>query len=238
MEQLADYFERAREAGVQGEVMRHLSEVPLLGALNEPQLVYLASQMVGRAYAPYERIFEQGSSGQDLHVVLEGVTELRQRHRDGIERTVARVGIGQSYGEIGFITGEPRNLAAVNGAEPGLQLVLTGFDFERVLALQPDIGQAIYRRLVEMITGRMKDLAPATRNHLMWGYGAPAAIDALKPPAAMSPGPLLASGALLAIGLIATGTGSAPLWLAVGALLGAGWADLRDPELAPAGGPG
>lgn len=228
MEQLPDYIERAREAGVHGDVLQHLAQVPLLGALNESQLLYLASQMQGRTYAPHERIFEQGSAGQDLHVVLEGATELRQRKSDGVERPVARVEVGQSYGEIGFITGEARNLAAVNGDEPGLQLVLTSFDFERVLALQPDIGQAIYRRLVEMISGRMRDLAPATRNHLMWGYGAPAALDvrgAGAPPAA----PLLGAGLLLASLLFASGSASVLLWLGAGTLLGAGWAELRDP---------
>lgn len=229
MEQLPDYFERAREAGVQGEILRHLSEVPLFAALNEAQLVYLASQMQGRTYAPYERIFEQGSTGQDLYVVLEGTTELRLRYPDGIERTVARVGAGRAYGEIGLVTGEPRNLAAVNGDAPGLQLVLTGFDFERVLALQPDIGQGIYRRLVEMIAGRMRELAPATRNHLMWGYGTPAPLDmgqtATGPPAT----PLLIAGGVSALLLLATGSGSGLLWLGVGALLGAGWAELRDP---------
>lgn len=239
LERLNDYLERAREAGIQGELLNHLKKVPLFSVLGESQLVYLANQLQGRAYAPHERIFEQGSLLRELHVVLEGQTELRQLRPDGNERVAATVTAGHSFGEIGFLTGEPRHLAAVNGSEPGLHVVLSAFDFERVLALAPDVGHAIYQRLLEQITERAKTLLPATRTYVMWGYGAPAASDL--PGSAVPPGgrrtalavmSAIGAGMLFVGYLVATalGPGATLLCLLAGGFVGAAVAQFLDSD--------
>lgn len=160
-------------SAVRADIVAHLARVPIFSGLSESQREYLFDQMQARIYAPGERIFLQGSTGDELHVVLEGSVALKARARNGHETLVSRLSRGHSFGEIGFLTGQPRTLSAVNGPEPGLQLVLSRFDFDRVTTLSPDIGLGVFERVLEMITERMTTLPAPERNRLMWGYEPP-----------------------------------------------------------------
>lgn len=151
----------------------HLGRVPIFAPLSEEQRGYLVDQMQPRVYAPGERIFEQGASGTELHVVIDGTTSLCARGPGGTETEVSRVGPGGSFGEIGFLAGQPRSLAAVNGPAEGRHLVLSRFDFDRVATLAPDIALGVLERVLALISERAGTLPEAERSYLLWGYGPP-----------------------------------------------------------------
>lgn len=164
-----------KESGhaVRADISAHLAKVPIFAGLSDSQREYLLDQMQARIYAPGERVFVQGSKGNEVHVVLEGTVSLLALRKDGREALVSRLSRGQSFGEIGFLIGQPRSLSAVNGPEPGLHLVLSRFDFDRMTALLPDIGLGVFERVLELITERMTALPAPERNRLMWGYDPP-----------------------------------------------------------------
>ena len=180
METIRDFLDRATNGNIREEVLAYLGQVPLFEELTAEQLRYLADQMQARVYDRGERIFSKGSAGHELHVVLEGTVALRDRDASDREVVVAVRGRGESFGEIGFMTSEPRTLSAVNGSEPGLHLVLTRFDFERIAALTPDLALVVFEHMVSLMSDRMKTLPAAQRNYLMWGYAPPRAEGATR----------------------------------------------------------
>lgn len=170
MHVLRNYHERARDTDIRDEIRTHLARVPLFGDLTHEQLDYLADQMEAREYEPNERIFLKGTVGDELHVVLDGIVVLRDRDASGHDRVVTTLSRGDSFGEIGFLTGEPRTLTAYNGAEPGLQLVLSRPCFESIVTRMPGVALRVMERLLHLISQRMRKLPIVQRNYLMWGY--------------------------------------------------------------------
>lgn len=148
-------------------IERAFGRLTFLAGLTGRELLELANEAELRGYRPGERIFEQGSDGEVLHFVLEGHVDLTDRAMDGRERSVAQVGPGDSFGEIGFMLGAPRTLGAVNGPTAGIHATLSRLDFDRVVETHPRIGCAVYRDLVETLAARMNELSAADRDGLL-----------------------------------------------------------------------
>lgn len=148
-------------------IERAFGRLTFLAGLTGDELLMLADEADVRGYRPGERIFEQGSDGDELHFVLEGRVDLLERGIDGRERPVARVEPGDAFGEIGFMLGVPRTLAAVNGPTEGVHATLSRLDFDRLVELNPRIGCAVFRDLVETIAARMNELTAADRDGLL-----------------------------------------------------------------------
>lgn len=151
-----------------------LAHIPLFRGLDAGQLARLRACMQHRVYQPLERIMEQGEEGHDLHVVISGRVSLMDEGRGRRDWLSTAVGAGELFGEIGFLTGQPRTLSAVNGPEPGHQMVLNRFDFERLAWREPAIGYVLFAELLRQIASRLDELPEAHRNYILWGYGSPA----------------------------------------------------------------
>lgn len=105
-----------------------LRDVPILRDVDDETLFALARASREERHAPGQVVVAQGDDGpqRSFYVVMDGVADVVVTGEDGASSTVAGLLAGDYFGEVGLLTGAPRN-ATIKGAgsEP---LVLFAFD--------------------------------------------------------------------------------------------------------------
>jgi CRP-like cAMP-binding protein len=135
---------------------------PLVG-LDRGEAQRLLSEATTVQAAPGDRIVRQGERGDALYVLLSGVAEVVLDEDPDVP--VAVLGAGDPFGEIGFLTEDPRT-ANVVARSPCEVLVLSGSFFHRFIAKEPAVAAKVLLNLARVLAGR---LTSATRR----GHGAP-----------------------------------------------------------------
>jgi CRP-like cAMP-binding protein len=99
-------------------------------------------------------IIRQGEDGADFFVVAEGQVQVELEHDDPeLEPDViARLGVGQYFGELALLTDQPRNASVVASTRCKV-LSLSRGAFETFLAE----SATARRRLMEMSSSRRRD---------------------------------------------------------------------------------
>ena len=84
----------------------------MLGCLPAGALDELASLAMPSSYAAGEVVFEEGSPGDCMHLVIAGAFEVRRS--EGIEQYVlAHLGPGHAFGELAVLDRTPRTATVV-----------------------------------------------------------------------------------------------------------------------------
>lgn len=105
---------------------------------------------------PGDTLFREGDPGDALMIVLEGQLVARVRTQAGTDEEVARLGPGESVGEMAFIDAEPRSATV---STPGGATVLT-FTRAALAALKksaPRVAAAIQRNVLFDVARRLRD---------------------------------------------------------------------------------
>lgn len=80
----------------------------------EPQeLLKLLPSLVQVEYAPGERIIREGEIGTDLFVLLRGSVSIQRTRWLFLSKEVARLQVGEFFGEIGFLVPTVRSASVV-----------------------------------------------------------------------------------------------------------------------------
>jgi len=132
------------------EKLLFLREVPLLRTVPVEILRPLAESFTTEVFQPGERIFEGGSEGDSLYVVVSGTVAI-ERDDEGVR--LAELGSRSSLGEMSLVSGEPRSASAV-ALEEATLLRLERRDFVRQTNREPEILRGVIRAL----SGRIREL--------------------------------------------------------------------------------
>lgn len=89
-----------------------LSKVPAFAQLAPNALAEVSDHMGREHFSPGAVIIRQGDPGDKFYLIASGSVEVLQM-RDGIEQIVARLGVGDFFGERALMTDEPRNATVV-----------------------------------------------------------------------------------------------------------------------------
>lgn len=87
-----------------GEILETL---PFLEGADTDVVERLASGAAERTFQPGETVFQEGSTGREIYLILEGQVEV-VKGSEGEEMLLARRGPGDVLGEMGFIEASPR----------------------------------------------------------------------------------------------------------------------------------
>jgi CRP/FNR family cyclic AMP-dependent transcriptional regulator len=128
-----------REVRDAGERLR---QTPLFQGLSDAEAAALSTFVEGVAVEADTVIVRQGDEADALYVLQSGQVEVRLRSQDGGSKSVATIGTGGYFGEIGILTGGTR-LADVVALEPTELLRLSKDDYERYLAEVVEIDQEL-----------------------------------------------------------------------------------------------
>ncbi len=145
-----------------------LRDLPLFSGLGEGPLELLSQIGHTRTLADGERLFEEGDSGEEVFVVLEGVVRIAKRVPAGGERTLATLNPGAMFGEASIIDQEERSAAAVARSEVKL-LVLPADPMREWLIANPEVGIMVLGRLGSMMLERLRTTNGLLRETISWG---------------------------------------------------------------------
>lgn len=147
------YWRDGHEVGVEaerrerGRLTALLQGVDFLEALTREEIEQLAR--VARV-APYPGglpVVRQGDAGDSLFVIVSGEVEVLAQPADrGPERSLARLGPGNYFGEMSFLTGAPRS-ATIRALEDTELLVLTKEALRPVLLTDPAAAERLSHTL-------------------------------------------------------------------------------------------
>jgi len=135
-------------ATVDPELLRNL---PFMEGAGLDLLARLADAAVERCFNPDEVILEEGSTGRELYLVVDGLVEVVRGR--GVESTVlATRGPGEFFGEMGLVEAKPR-FATVRALRATRLLELSEQKLRSVLAQQP----ALLYHAVQVLSGRLRE---------------------------------------------------------------------------------
>lgn len=125
-----------------------LHQIPLFADLPPDALLPIARLSSYQTLAPDEVLFEQGSFGDALYVVVSGL--LRVQHE---RELVARLGDGEAVGEMAVLDWQPRS-ATVVAESPTTLLRVERNDLMDLLQEKP----ALLRSLLTLLNRRIRDI--------------------------------------------------------------------------------
>ena len=120
-----------------------LDEAPLFASLPEETKRELAEFVNDTEVQSGKHLVDQGDESYNLFVILDGKAEV---YRDG--KSVAELGPGDFFGEMGTVEGAPRSATVVSQKRTRL-LTLGGRDVQRLKEKAPDVLEQLERAIEE-----------------------------------------------------------------------------------------
>jgi putative ABC transport system ATP-binding protein len=110
-----------------------LSRVTLFSQLNPDALAKVAEKMTRESFPPQTQIIKQGEPGDKFYLISRGAVDVIIQRDSEEAKTVARLGVGDFFGERALMTDEPRNATVVTREDTGVYS-LTKADFKAAMA--------------------------------------------------------------------------------------------------------
>lgn len=135
----------------------------LFAALPADVQRFLREQSSVRHFDDGQIIQQRGDEGDGLWLIEEGAGTIGQFQPDGTFRGVARLGPGDSWGELAVLTRTPRAVDAVSRGESKVRFIRASL-FEGVIANRPDAMRPMLAALaaqlqeaIGLLAGQRKD---------------------------------------------------------------------------------
>ena len=90
-----------------------LRQLPLFAGLTDSELTAISRDFTRRQFQPGEAVFYQGDPGYCLYLIESGRVRIYVQGQDGHELSVSVFGVGDLFGEMAVIDGQPRSATAV-----------------------------------------------------------------------------------------------------------------------------
>jgi putative ABC transport system ATP-binding protein len=110
-----------------------LSRVSLFSQLNPDALAKVAEKMSRESFPPQTQIIRQGEPGDKFYLISRGAVDVITQRDSEEPKTVARLGVGDFFGERALMTDEPRNATVATREDTGVYS-LTKADFKAAMA--------------------------------------------------------------------------------------------------------
>lgn len=127
-----------------------LQQVPLFQGVELPDLQALMTLMQQQKYAAEEIIFEKGSRGESMYIVLAGRVRIYLEDELGNELTLIQHDAGEIFGELSLLDQAFRSANAI-AEESTSTLILERVDFLAFINERPQVGIAMMRNLAAML---------------------------------------------------------------------------------------
>ena len=133
------------EPRIEHSLVQALRRVPGFDVLDDRDLLRVVGASVNLAWSNGSMVFEKGSPGDALYIVLSGEVRIYDEV-DGTEVEITRIGPGDFFGEISLLldSEHTKNVQAVEDSE---LLVLMKEPFWALLEKRPDLAEIVQKRL-------------------------------------------------------------------------------------------
>ncbi len=135
------------------QLAKRLKKVSILGALSQSKLKTLASWAEVVAFGEGETVVKRGERGNGLYLILDGSAEVRRG-----SRSLARLGVGQFFGEMSLFDNQPRS-ADVVALRPSKLAVLSKWEFWGFAASEPAVVLSVLQEMSRRLRAADQALA-------------------------------------------------------------------------------
>lgn len=105
----------------------------------------------GTEYRKDDVVFSEGETDTHMYFVLTGAVEVIKGDTGAQPVVLARVGVGDFFGEMSLLLSEPRS-ATVRAAEDGTRTIrISPGNFDTIVRLQPQIAVQMLRVLAQRL---------------------------------------------------------------------------------------
>ena len=137
-------------------IAQALAEVELFRGVSEAGLERIAAIASERVVKKGEKLFDEGSTGQELYLILEGQVRISRDVAGMGEEALAVLGPGKAFGEMSLIDDVPRSADAIIHETCRL-MVLSKEAMEDLLFLHKDLAYEILWNFVKILSARLRD---------------------------------------------------------------------------------
>jgi CRP/FNR family transcriptional regulator len=127
-----------------------LRRAPLFEALDDDSAAALKAGVTVVELSRAERLFEEGASGNQLYVILDGKIKLTRAAADGRENLLSVLGPGEMFGELSLFDPRPRTASATAVTDSRLA-ALAHDDLRSWLTGRPDVALHLLRALAQRL---------------------------------------------------------------------------------------
>ncbi|HEY4612306.1 MAG TPA: cyclic nucleotide-binding domain-containing protein [Bacteroidota bacterium] len=139
----------------QGSTEELLSKVPAFAELSHRELKEVAQIVHRREYATGELVFYQGDPGLGMYIIQEGKVAISIEDKDGAEKDLATLSVGDFFGEVSLLDESPRSATALCKTD----CLLIGFfrpDLFEIVEKNAALGVKIVLKLAEIVAQRLR----------------------------------------------------------------------------------
>ncbi|MCL2789993.1 MAG: cyclic nucleotide-binding domain-containing protein [Desulfobulbus sp.] len=130
--------------------------LPLFDAFRSDDLDTLTRHMHFAEIRRGEHLFAEGDQGDFMCFVVRGLLDvLKTSTKDGDHRVIARLGKGNTIGEMSLIDQSPRS-ATVVARQPSIVIILTKKKFEVLTEEYPVLGVAFLKIIMRLLSLNMR----------------------------------------------------------------------------------
>ncbi|HVO85434.1 MAG TPA: cyclic nucleotide-binding domain-containing protein [Syntrophobacteria bacterium] len=144
-----------------------IAAIPFFSSLGEKDLDKLASTSTLHIFQPGEAIIRQGDAGRSVFLILHGRVRVFTRDYKGQELELAVLGVSQFFGEMSFLTGQPRS-GYVAAVENSVLIELSYTTMYRLVQEHPQVKQTLvkyYRERTEGTKQKREEAGVPERRH-------------------------------------------------------------------------
>ncbi len=127
-----------------------LRRAPLFESLDDDSAAALQTGVTVVDLARAERLFDEGASGNQLYVILDGKIKLTRAAADGRENLLSVLGPGEMFGELSLFDPRPRTASATAVTDSRLA-ALAHDDLRSWLTGRPDVALHLLRALAQRL---------------------------------------------------------------------------------------
>jgi CRP/FNR family cyclic AMP-dependent transcriptional regulator len=140
-----------------------LRRCALFESLSAEQVEKVAEIATGRDVAEGWPIFREGSTGDEMYVVVAGMVRISKEIPGAGEEALTLLGPGSYFGEMAAIDDAPRSADAVAHTACGL-LAIRREDLDRLMFLDKDLAYAVLWAFVRTLSSRLRETTEKLRS--------------------------------------------------------------------------
>ncbi|PIE59728.1 MAG: Crp/Fnr family transcriptional regulator [Desulfobulbus propionicus] len=129
--------------------------LPLFDSFKMEELDTLSRHMNFMEILRGEYLFTEGEKGDYMCFVVRGLLDVLKKSVDGNYRIIARLGKGNTIGEMSIIDKSPRS-ASVIARQPSVVIILTKKGFDILTARYPAVGVALLKKIMRLLSLNMR----------------------------------------------------------------------------------
>ena len=130
-----------------------------------PEIQALATHLQVQRRPKGETICREGQTDPSLFIIAKGSVAIHKQDAGERAKLLAKLGPGQTLGEMALLDGQPRSATAV-AAEDLVLLVFTKAELDRLVEEKPLLAVKLLWKLARFLSQRLRQTSGALAEHL------------------------------------------------------------------------